>query len=106
LGTLLQRDIGVEPSTNSSFVVEQNDPLLAGLDNAGLYFSEDDDWQQMDFGLTGDWIKGAQVVLEACPADWRKWNYQGEPIKTAALFRSEMEHPAAHAAIAISGLDQ
>jgi hypothetical protein len=106
LGKLLGGEISVEPRTNSSFVVKKNDPLVAGLDNAGLYFSEGDDWQQMTFGLTGAFVKGAQVVLEASPADWRKWNYQGEPIKTAALYRSEVENPAARTAIAIRSLNQ
>src|SRR5262249_35660599 len=34
---------------------------------------------------------------EACPAEWRRWNYKGEPGKTAALFRSEVENPGARA---------
>jgi len=96
----------VEPRNSSSFVVKQSDGLLAGLDNAGLYFSEDDDWQQMSYGLAGEFVKGAQVVLEACPANWREWNYKGEPIKTAALYRSEVENTASRAAIIIHPMKQ
>jgi hypothetical protein len=106
LGKFLGGEILVEPRINSSFVVKQNDPLVARLDNAGVYFSEDDDWQQVTFGLTGKFVKGAQVVLEASQADWRKWNYKGEPIKTAALFRSGVENPTARTVIAIRSLNQ
>jgi len=106
LSRLLGGEISVEPRVSSSFVVKQSDPLLAGLDNAGLYFSEDDDWQQITYGLAGEFVKGAQVVLEACPADWRQWNYKGEPVKTAALYRSEVENPLARVAIAIRSVNQ
>jgi hypothetical protein len=66
---LLGETISVEPRVSSSFVVQQSDPLLAGLDNAGLYFSEYDDWQQMTYGLSREFVKNARVVLETCPAD-------------------------------------
>jgi beta-galactosidase len=93
--------VNVMPREASSFVVKQGAPLLAGLDNASLYFSEDDDWQQMTYSLNGEYLKEANVILNACPADWRKWNYQAEPVKTAALYRSEVERTAPLAAIAI-----
>jgi hypothetical protein len=106
LSKLLGETISVEARVSSSFVVKQSDPLLAGLNNAGLYFSEDDDWQQMTYGLAGEFVKSAQVVLEACPADWRRWNYKGEPVKTAALYRSEVENTASRAAIVIGPMNQ
>jgi beta-galactosidase len=92
-------EIQAAPHVASSFVVKQDNALLSGLDNANLYFSEDDDWRQTAFGLGGKVIEKASVVLEACPADWRKWNYQGEPVKTAALFRSEVEDTSPRAVI-------
>jgi beta-galactosidase len=103
---LLGDQISVEARSGSSFVVKQSSPMLAGLDNAGLYFSEDDDWQQMAFGLTGKFVDGSHVLLEACPANWRQWNYKGEPVKTAALFRSEVENPAARTVLAIRSVGQ
>ncbi len=106
LSRILGGEISVEPRVSSSFIVKQSDPLLAGLDNARLCFSEDDDWQQMSFGLAGEFVQGGQAVLEACPANWRKWNYQGEPVKTVALFRSEVENPTARAAIVIRPVNQ
>jgi beta-galactosidase len=80
--------------------------LLAGLDNAALYFSEDDDWQQMAYGLGGAWVQSARVLLEACPADWRRWNYKAEPVKTASLFRSEVENPGPRAAIVVGDVQK
>ena len=106
LSGMLGRQISVEPHAASSFIVKSSDPLLAGLDNATFYFSEDDDWQQMSFGLAGPGVQSGQVILEASPANWRKWNYQGEPVKTAALFRSEVENPTARAAIIVCQVNQ
>src|SRR5258706_985948 len=60
----------------------------------------------MSYGLTGKFVAEAKIVLEACPANWRKWNYQGEPVKTAALFRSEVENPSARAAISIRPVNE
>jgi beta-galactosidase len=105
LGKMLGRTLIAGPRVASSFVVKAGDPLLSGLDNAGLYFSEADDWRQMTCGLGGDLVTRGKVVLEACPTNWRKWNYQGEPVKTAALFRSEKENPAPRAAIVICPLN-
>jgi beta-galactosidase len=65
MSKLLGREVLVEARAASSFVVRQNDPLLAGLDNASLYFAESDDWRQMAYGLGGEFLKGAQVLLEA-----------------------------------------
>ncbi|HEX7653780.1 MAG TPA: glycoside hydrolase family 2 TIM barrel-domain containing protein, partial [Verrucomicrobiae bacterium] len=99
LSTLLDLDIEVAARTASSLVVDQPDGLVAGLDNARLYFSENDDFLQMRWGLTGQILNGAKVLLSACPAEWRSWNYRGEPVKTAALFRSEVENPAPRVAL-------
>jgi len=93
-------DIQAVPRVASSFVVKPDHALVSGIDNASLYFSEDDDWRQMTFGLGGKFLDKANIDVEACPADWHKWNYQGEPVKTAALFRSEAEDAAPRAAIA------
>jgi Glycosyl hydrolases family 2, sugar binding domain len=99
LTRLFGDEIVAQPRVSSSFVIKQFDPLLSGLDNAGLYFSESDDWQQMNFGLAGKFVAGGKALLEACPADWRRWNYQPEPVKTAALYRSEIENTSARSVI-------
>jgi hypothetical protein len=71
------------------------------LDNATLYFSEGDDGQQISYALDGAFVKDSQVVLNACPVDWRRWSYRSEQVKTASIFRSEVENPGPLAAIAI-----
>jgi len=101
LSQVLGYDLRVEPRAASSFVIAQPDALLTGMDNADLYFAEDDDWKQMSYGLSGDFVSGAKILLQACPADWRQWNYQAEPVKTAALYRSELETPGSRTVIAV-----
>ncbi len=103
---LLGQNVSAEPREASSFVVKQNVQLLSGLDNAKLYFSEDDDWRQMAYSLSGAFVARARVVLDACPADWRQWNYKPEPVKTAALYRSQVERTTPLTAIAIGPLDK
>jgi len=99
VGKLIGEPIAAEPRSASSFLVQGNDPLTSGVTDEALYFSESADWRQMSFGLTGPFVAGAKVLLEACPADWRKWNYQAEPVKTAALFRSEHEQTGPRAVL-------
>ena len=101
LSKVLDLEVSVAPRVASSFCVKQSDALLAGLDNATLYFSEGDDWQQISYALSGDFMKDAEVVLEACPVDWRRWSYRSEQVKTASIFRSQVENTGPLAAIAI-----
>jgi beta-galactosidase len=101
VGELLGQQVIAEPFQASSFVVKRDSPLLAGLDNAMLYLSEEDDWKQMTHGLGGEFVQKSGVLLEACPADWRKWNHQPEPVKTAALYRSELERAGPRAALVV-----
>ncbi len=70
------------------------------MENAELNFADADDAQQISYAFAGEFMKGAQVVLEACPVDWRQWN-RGEQVKTASIFRSEVEHPGPLAAIVV-----
>ncbi len=100
MSKILGAKISVTPRTASSFVVRQKDSLIVGLNNAALYFSENDNWLQMSFSLSGSFVEKAKTILIACPADWRQWNYKPEPVKTAALFRSEVERAAPLTAIA------
>ncbi len=91
LNRLFGGGLSVFPRAASSLIVKQRDRLIEGFDNAELYFSESDDWELMSCSLGGEFLGGAKILLEACPADWRRWNYRPEPVKTAALFRSERE---------------
>ena len=49
--------------------------------------------------LAGPLADAGQALVVPCPADWRRWNFQAEPIKTAALLRSEREAKPGGAAI-------
>jgi beta-galactosidase len=91
VSSLIGEEMKAEPRSASSFLWTRPSRLSAGITDDRLYFSENDDWRQMSFGLSGSGLRDATVVFRACPADWRKWNYQAEPVKTAALFRSEHE---------------
>lgn len=97
---LVGQEVSVQPRVTSSFITKQSDPLITGLENAGLNFADADDAQQISYALDGEFVKGAQVVLEACPVDWRQWN-RSEQVKTASIFRSEVEHPGPLAAVVI-----
>jgi len=101
LSKVLDAEVSVAPRVTSSFIVKENDTMLTGLDNATLNFSEGDDWQQISYALSGAFMKDAQVVLDACPVDWRRWSYRSEQVKTASIFRSQVENPGPLAAIVI-----
>lgn len=100
ISKILGQEVSASPRVTSSFVVKQPDALVAGLDNAALNFADADDPQQISYALDGDLVKGAQVVLDACPVDWRRWN-RSEQVKTASIFRSEMENPGPLAAVVV-----
>ena len=100
---ILGQEVTVAPRATSSFVVKQPDPLVAGLDNAALNFADADDPQQISYALDGDFVKSTQVILDACPVDWRRWN-RSEQVKTASIFRSEVENPGPLAAVVIRRL--
>jgi len=96
---LLGEKVVAEPREASSFLVTSADSLAAGLNAPNLYFSEDDDWHQMSYGLSGDFVKAGKTVIEACPTDWRVWNNVAETVKTTAVLRSERERHGSRVAI-------
>lgn len=78
----------------TSFVKKGDDPLLSGLENSDFYFTEIAEKPVMEYGLSGDFVKDGRILLEACPADWSRWNHKPEYYKTAAVIRSEREAKA------------
>lgn len=97
---ILGQEIDVARRVTTSFVVKQPDTLAAGLDNAALNFADADEPAQISYALTGEFVKGAQDVLDACPVDWRRWN-RSEQVKTASIFRSQVENPGPLTAIVV-----
>ncbi|TNJ44907.1 hypothetical protein KFZ70_12510 [Tamlana fucoidanivorans] len=79
----------------TSYIINQDHALLSGLNNASFYFSEIIKEPVSKISLGGKLLENSQVLLKACDTDWQKWNYQGEDIKTAKVYRNEKEfkHP-------------
>jgi len=78
----------------TSYVIKNQHAILNGTSNANYYFSEITKQPVSEYSISGDWVNRAHVLLEACNTDWNKWNYQGEPVKTVKVLRSEREAKA------------
>ena len=85
--------------TASSLVVKNDSTVLFGMDNSSFYYTETMSGSAIRHGLQGPFVDKGTVLLEACPADWKMWNDSPEPIKTAAVLRSERESKPAGAAL-------
>lgn len=66
---------------------------VKGLANSDFYFCEVQKQNAAEFALGGSSVKEGTVLLEACRADWRRWNKRPEDYKTAAIVRSERDCP-------------
>ncbi|MDR0395031.1 MAG: glycoside hydrolase family 2 [Tannerella sp.] len=100
---ILPLPLTVEPRTISSFLPVSKS-WMKGLRNSDFYFCEVQRADASLYGLAGPLADEAQVLLNACNTDWRKWNKRPEEIKTAATLRSENERKgAAPAFIRYSG---
>jgi len=87
----------------TSFITRGNSPITNGLGNSDFYFSEVADKPMMTYGLSGDLMRNADVLLDACNTDWKTWNKRAEYLKTAAVLRSEREYkPEGKALIAVN----
>jgi len=75
----------------SSYLVRGGHPVVRGESHESLYFSEISETPLSLYSIGGRWGDEGNTILEACPADWKKWNYQGEDVKTAKVCRSERE---------------
>lgn len=99
LNALLPLPLRLTDRAASSLLVQSPDPILAGLDNSDFYFTESQPTPMMQHGLAGPFVRGGRTLLAAPPAEWRRWNNRAEPIKTAALLRSEREAKPTGAAL-------
>ena len=89
----------VFPLVRSTFIPKDR-PLTRGLVNSDFYFCELQRADAAKFTLGGEWIRSAEVELEACRTDWREWNKRAEEMKTAAIIRTENECTAPLAVVA------
>lgn len=74
---------------STSFIIRNKHAILNGQNLARLYFTELTK-QPVSLSVISSQGNGMSL-LEPCNTDWSKWNYQGENIKTAMVFRSERE---------------
>lgn len=99
LNALLPAPLTLTNRTASSLIIQSPDPLFTGLDNGDFYFTESQPTPIIEHGLDGPFVTQGRTLLTACPAEWRRWNNRAEPIKTAAILRSEREAKPAGAAL-------
>ena len=83
-----------------STFIPMDRPLVRGLFNSDFYFCELQRGDAAKFSLGGEWIRSAEVEVEACRTDWREWNKRAEEMKTAAIIRTENECTAPLAVVA------
>ena len=83
-------EITLTPLRRSSFLPEQRS-WTRGMSNADFYFCEVQSQDAARYTLCGPFVEEGEVLLNACKADWRRWNKRAEALKTAALLRSENE---------------
>ncbi len=91
INTFLPQPVKLTSRNAYSFVKVKPDPITGGLENSDFYFSEISRQPVMNYGIAGEFADNGKVLLKACNTDWKKWNYNGEYQKTAAVIRSERE---------------
>ncbi|MBR4749122.1 MAG: hypothetical protein IK083_06090 [Abditibacteriota bacterium] len=69
------------------------------IPNAKLYFTESSNKEIMSSGIGGDILTRGNRVIDPCNTEWDAWNYRGENVKTAAVFRTEQEQKPDAAAL-------
>jgi beta-galactosidase len=99
ISALLPAAVEATDRLATSLVIDSPDELLAGMTDANLYFTETVNYPVIKHGLDGPFVKSGRVILSACPTEWKQWNDNPEPIKTAAVYRSEREAKPAGVAL-------
>jgi len=99
VNTLLPQKVDLTPRSASSLVMRGESPLLSGLSNSDFYFTETQSDDIVEHGLAGLFVQEGHVLLEAPATNWRRWNFQGEAVKTASTLRSERETKPGGAAL-------
>ncbi len=83
----------------TSFLVKTPDEFVAGLEHKNFYFTELTRQPVMIHGLGGKLVETSSILVEACNTDWSRWNSRPEYLKTASVYRSELENKPSGAAI-------
>ena len=94
INAILPLEINVFPMESTSFVHNESDNRVASIPLEEMYFTEDTSYNvAMRYAIEGELVNKGNVLLKACPTDWRQWNFQGEDDKIARIIRSERERP-------------
>jgi len=75
----------------TSYIIKNEHPIIRKENHASLYYSELTKEPVSTISIGGEWVQDANLILEACNTDWLRWNYNGEDVKTANVYRSERE---------------
>ena len=86
----------------TSLLVKSGDQVVSGLKHSDFYFCEIQRNPVMEYGLGGNFVDNGRIILEACEANWLRWNKVDETIKTAAVLRSEREAKPSGAAFVVT----
>ena len=86
----LPDELILEKREASSFIPEKKS-WMANLVNSDFYFSEIQNNDACEYGMSGRMVTEGEILLNACNTNWRKWNKQAEELKTASVLRSENE---------------
>ncbi len=90
--SILPYDLKLVENRRSSYLPVQKS-WIRGLNNSDFYFCELQKADANRYAMYGNLIEEGNVLLNACPTDWRRWNKRAEEIKTAGTLRSENEAP-------------
>jgi hypothetical protein len=101
LNALLPAPLELTARQSSSLVVAHQDPVVAGLKNSGMYFTELSPRIILDGGLGGAFVDKGTVLLAANNTDWGRWNKEAEFAKTSMVVRSEREAKPSGAALVV-----
>lgn len=93
---ILPEGLFLEKRSASSFIPEKKS-WMYNLVNSDFYFSEIQNNEACEYGLSGRLVSEGEILLNACNTNWRKWNKQGEELKTASILRSENEEKGSNA---------
>lgn len=91
---LTDNDIEFFDRDATSYIIKGAHAMLNQQSNASFYYAELTNKPVSTTTFSGSWVNESQVILEACNTDWLKWNYNGEDIKTARVYKSERESKA------------
>ena len=91
LNALLPYPLELTERKATSFLKKVDDAIIDTLNNKDYYFTELTRQPVMQYGLSGEIVRGGKIILEACNTDWGRWNSRAEYLKTAAVYRSERE---------------